>query len=61
LADAELLLAEQMLAESMGDTNITVIVEGNVTSAEDLAEVITDIQYQYQKSGRGLLYSSRAI
>jgi hypothetical protein len=61
LADAELLLAEQMLAESMGDTNITVIVEGNVTSAEDLAEVITDIQYQYQKSGRGLLFSSRAI
>jgi hypothetical protein len=59
LAEAELLLAEQMLAESQ--TNITVIVEGNVTAAEDLAEVITDIQYNYQKTGKGLLLQSRAI
>ena len=61
LADAELLLAESMLLESGGNTNITVIVEGNVTAAEDLAEVITDIQYNYQKTGKGLLLQSRAI
>lgn len=61
LADAELMLAESMLAESMGDTNITVIVEGNVTAAEDLAEVITDIQYEYQRSGKSPLFSSIAI
>jgi len=40
---------------------INVTVEGNVTSAEDLAEVITDIQYTYQKTGKGLLLQSRAI
>ena len=40
---------------------INVNVEGNVTSAEDLAEVITDIQYTYQKTGKGLLLKSRAI
>ena len=43
------------------ETTINVNVEGNVTSAEDLAEVITDIQYNYQKTGKGLLLSSRAI
>jgi hypothetical protein len=43
------------------ETTINVTVEGNVTSAEDLAEVITDIQYNYQKTGKGLLLSSRAI
>ena len=42
-------------------TTININVEGNVTSAEDLAEVITDIQYNYQKTGKGLLLSSRAI
>lgn len=40
---------------------INVNVEGNVTSAEDLAEVITDIQYNYQRTGKGLLLQSRAI
>ena len=45
----------------MGTTTINVNVEGNVTSAEDLAEVITDIQYTYQKTGKGLLLQSRAI
>jgi len=45
----------------MTTTTINVNVEGNVTSAEDLAEVITDIQYNYQKTGKGLLLSSRAI
>ncbi len=63
LADAELILADALLAESNGggDTNITVIVEGSVTAAEDLAETITDIQYTYQRTGKGLLFSSIAI
>jgi hypothetical protein len=63
LADAELILADALLAESGGggDTNITVIVEGSVTAAEDLAETITDIQYTYQRTGKGLLFSSIAI
>jgi hypothetical protein len=43
------------------ETTINVTVEGNVTSAEDLAEVITDIQYNYQKTGKGLILQSRAI
>ena len=45
----------------IGKTTINVNVEGNVTTAEDLAEVITDIQYTYQKTGKGLLLQSRAI
>jgi hypothetical protein len=49
------------LAESMGDTNITVIVEGNVTAAEDLAEVITDIQYNYQRRGKSIFLGSVQI
>jgi len=48
-------------AEGNPTTVINVTVEGNVTSAEDLAEVITDIQYTYQKTGKGLLLQSRAI
>ena len=43
------------------NVEITVNVEGNVTTAEDLAEVITDIQYNYQRTGKGILLSSRAI
>ena len=43
------------------ETTINVTVEGNVTSADDLAEVITDIQYNYQRTGKNLLLSSRAI
>jgi hypothetical protein len=45
----------------MSTTTINVNVEGNVTSAEDLAETITDIQYTYQRTGKGLLFSSIAI
>jgi hypothetical protein len=45
----------------MTTTTINVNVEGNVTSAEDLAETITDIQYTYQRTGKGLLFSSIAI
>jgi len=67
---AELELANEYLNQSIEaatsqgiipETTINVTVEGNVTSAEDLAEVITDIQYNYQKTGKGLLLSSRAI
>lgn len=67
---AEEALANEYLNQSMDaafragiipNVEITVNVEGNVTSAEDLAEVITDIQYNYQKTGKGLLLSSRAI
>ena len=67
---AEESLANEYLNQSMDaafragiipNVEITVNVEGNVTSAEDLAEVITDIQYNYQKTGKGLLLSSRAI
>jgi hypothetical protein len=62
LADAELLLADALLAESGGgDININVTVEGNVTTEGDLVESITNQLYQYQKSGKGLLYSSVAI
>jgi hypothetical protein len=40
---------------------INVTVEGSVIAAEDLAETITDIQYTYQRTGKGLLFSSIAI
>lgn len=40
---------------------IVVNVQGSVVAAEDLAETITDIQYNFQKTGKGLLYSSTAI
>lgn len=63
LAEAELLLAEQLFAESVATApvEINVTVEGSVVAAEDLAETITDIQYNFQKTGKGLLYSSTAI
>lgn len=63
LADAELMLADQLLAESIATApvEINVTVEGSVIAAQDLAEVITDIQYEYQKTGKGLLFSSTAI
>jgi hypothetical protein len=61
-ADLAALFAKLGLdAEGNPTTVINVTVEGNVTSAEDLAEVITDIQYTYQKTGKGLLLQSRAI
>ena len=43
------------------ETTINVTVEGNVTSAEDLAEVITDIQYNYQRRGKSIFLGSVAI
>lgn len=41
--------------------NIIINVEGSIISEQDLAETITDQLYQYQKSGKGLLFSSTAI
>jgi hypothetical protein len=62
LAESELALADLLLQESMaGDTTINVTVEGSVTAVQDLAEVITDIQYEYQRNGKGLRFSSIAI
>jgi hypothetical protein len=62
LADAELLLADSLLAESGGNiTEIIVNIEGSVISEGDLAEIITDIQYEYQKTGKGILYDPIAI
>ena len=62
LAESELALADLLLTESMaGDTTINVTVEGSVTAVQDLAEVITDIQYEYQRNGKGLRFSSIAI
>jgi hypothetical protein len=43
------------------EVNVNVTLEGTGVFAEDLAEVITDIQYNYQRTGKGLLLSSRAI
>ncbi len=40
---------------------VTVIVQGSVITETDLAEIITDIQYDYQKAGKDLLLSSTAI
>jgi hypothetical protein len=58
-----LILADALLAESMEGPGITVsvVVEGSVISEGDLAEVITDQLYTYQKAGKGLLFSSTAI
>ena len=62
--DSSLLFDESIISAAAAGvpfTEINVTVEGNVTSAEDLAEVITDIQYNYQRTGKGLLLQSRAI
>ena len=47
--------------EPIGSTTINVTVEGSVTAVEDLAATITDIQYNYQRSGTNLRFSSIAI
>ena len=62
LADAELLLADSLLAESGGNiTEIIVNVEGSVISEGDLAETITNIQYEMQRRGQNVLIDSVAI
>jgi len=43
------------------ELNVNVTLEGTGIFAEDLAEVITDIQYDYQRTGKGLLFSSTSI
>jgi hypothetical protein len=68
-AGAEMLASADVLGESVFGalqsgvpmTEINVIVEGSVISAEDLAETITDIQYNYQRAGKDLRFSSIAI
>ena len=69
-AEAAARAADDLLQESIlgnlnlgltPEMNITVNVEGSVISAEDLAETITDIQYEYQRSGKNLLLSSTKL
>jgi hypothetical protein len=60
-AALDALFAKLGLDSEGNPITINVNVEGNVISAEDLAETITDIQYTYQKTGKGLLFSSIAI
>jgi hypothetical protein len=43
------------------EVNVTVNIEGNVTTQEDLVNSITEGLYQAQKSGKGLLFSAVAI
>jgi hypothetical protein len=45
----------------IGSTTVNVVVEGTVIAEGDLAEVITDQLYEYQKAGKGLLFNSVAI
>lgn len=63
LAESELALADLLLQESGGDPSVTVnvVVEGNVTSDEDLTTIILDNLYKYQKAGQGLFLSPIAI
>lgn len=67
---AELELANEYLNQSIEaatnqgiipEVNVNVTLEGTGIFAQDLAEVITDIQYDYQRTGKGLLFSSTAI
>jgi hypothetical protein len=63
IREAELaaLFARLGLDAEGNPVTINVTVEGSVIAAEDLAETITDIQYTYQRTGKGLLFSSIAI
>jgi hypothetical protein len=64
IMDSEMLFGSSVIgaaAAGVPITEITVNVAGSVTTQDDLVEVITDQLYQYQKSGKGLLYSSVAI
>ena len=53
--------ATDPMAGFVGDVNITVDVQGSVTAEEDLAETIYDTFLDFQKSGKGLLYSNTVI
>jgi len=65
LIDANSLLADSLLAllktGAGDDITINVNVEGNITTQQDLTDAITDNLYQYQKTGKGLIFSSVAI
>lgn len=61
LADLFAKLGLDANGEPLSSTTINVTVEGSVTAVQDLAEVITDIQYEYQRNGKGLRFSSIAI
>lgn len=64
LTDAGLTLNESIVgAAAAGVAPITIIVnvEGNVTAEDDLAETIYDTFLDFQKSGKGLLYSNKVI
>ena len=64
LLDSSLLFDTSVISAAAAGvpiTEINVTVEGSIIAAEDLAETITDIQYTYQKTGKGLLFSSIAI
>lgn len=63
LAAAELAteLEFEAMAAVAASPQIIVNVQGNVTTQDDLVEAITDQLYQYQKTGKGLLFSSVAI
>ena len=61
LADAELLLAESLLAESGGTIEINVNVDGSIVSEGDLAETIINEIYRNQRNGTGIFLSSVAI
>ena len=60
-AALDALFAKLGLDSEGNPITINVTVEGSVIAAEDLAETITDIQYTYQRTGKGLLFSSTAI
>ena len=60
-AALDALFAKLGLDSEGNPITINVTVEGSVIAAEDLAETITDIQYTYQRTGKGLLFSSIAI
>lgn len=53
-------LAEFRAKES-GDVIVNVTVQGNMVTESDLADTITNLQYDLQRSGKGLLYSAVAI
>jgi len=53
---------EAMFAAGVpAQTIINMYVEGNAVTTQDLANEITDLQYNQQRSGRRTIYSARAI
>lgn len=50
-----------LIGMGLAPITVNVEVQGNVTAQDDLVEAITDQLYQYQKTGKGLLFSAVAI